>query len=80
MKRKNDKMYMETLKAPQIQNLQEITPELFEEYVRFVNDLRHNQKRWFNLRNFDALNISKEMEAKLDKLNELLLDKTPKLF
>lgn len=75
-----DKMYMEELKCPQIQNLQEITPELFKEYVTFVRNLRHNQKRWFNLHNFEALKISKEMETKLDKLNDMLLDETPKLF
>lgn len=73
-------MYMNELKAPEIGNLQEITPELFKEYVTFVRNMRHNQKRWFNMRNFDALKISKEMETKLDKLNDMLLDESPKLF
>lgn len=73
-------MYMDELKAPQIENLQEITPELFKEYVTFVRDMRHQQTRWFNLRNFEALKIAKEMETKLDKLNDMLLDETPKLF
>lgn len=73
-------MYMDELKAPQIGNLQEITPELFKEYVTYVRNMRHNQKRWFNMRNFDALKISKEMETKLDKLNDMLLDESPKLF
>ena len=75
-----DKLYMDELKAPQIKNLQEITPELFEQYVSFVATLRHNQNRWFRLRKTDALEISHRMEKELDDLNARLLDKTPKLF
>ena len=75
-----DKLYMDGLKAPEIKNLQEITPELFEQYVSFVATLRHNQNRWFRLRKTDALEISRRMEKELDNLNTRLLDKTPKLF
>lgn len=75
-----DKLYMDGLKAPEIKNLQEITPELFEQYVSFVATLRHNQNRWFRLRKTDALEISRRMEKELDDLNARLLDKTPKLF
>lgn len=75
-----DKLYMDELKAPEIKNLQEITPELFEQYVSFVATLRHNQNRWFRLRKLDALEISRRMEKELDDLNARLLDKTPKLF
>ena len=75
-----DKLYMNELKAPEIKNLQEITPELFEQYVSFVATLRHNQNRWFRLRKTDALEISRRMEKELDDLNARLLDKTPKLF
>ena len=75
-----DKLYMDELKAPEIKNLQEITPDLFEQYVSFVATLRHNQNRWFRLRKTDALEISRRMEKELDDLNALLLDKTPKLF
>jgi len=75
-----DKLYMDELKAPEIKNLQEITPELFEQYVSFVATLRHNQNRWFRLRKTDALEISRRMEKELDDLNARLLDKTPKLF
>ena len=75
-----DKLYMDGLKAPEIKNLQEITPELFEQYVSFVATLRHNQNRWFRLRKTDALEISRRMDNELDDLNALLLDKTPKLF
>lgn len=75
-----DKLYMDELKTPEIKNLQEITPELFEQYVSFVATLRHNQNRWFRLRKTDALEISRRMEKELDDLNARLLDKTPKLF
>jgi hypothetical protein len=71
---------MNEFEAPQIKNLQEITPELFEQYVSFVSTLRHNQNRWFRLRKIDALEISRQMEKELDNLNSRLLDKTPKLF
>ena len=75
-----DKLYMDELKAPEIKNSQEITTELFEQYVSFVATLRHNQNRWFRLRKTDALEISRRMEKELDDLNTRLLDKTPKLF
>lgn len=75
-----DKLYQDGTKCPQIQNLQEITPELFEQYVSFVATLRHNQNRWFRLRKPDALEISRRMEKELDNLNARLLDKAPKLF
>ena len=75
-----DKLYQDGIKCPQIENSQEITPELFEQYVSFVATLRHNQNRWFRLRKTDALEISRRMEKELDNLNTRLLDKTPKLF
>ena len=71
---------MNEFEAPQIKNLQEITPELFEQYVSFVTTLRHNQNRWFRFRKIDALEISRRMEKELDDLNARLLDKTTKLF
>lgn len=71
---------MNEFKAPEIKNSQEITPELFEQYVSFVATLRHNQNRWFRLHNGEALEISRRMEKELDNLNARLLDKTPKLF
>lgn len=75
-----DNLPTQGVKCPQIENLAEITPEQAAEYVRFVAVLRHNQNRWFRLRNFEALKISQEMEKELDKLNAYLLDPTPKLF
>ena len=71
---------MEAVKVPQIENLQKITPEQAEQYVRFVAALRHQQRRFFAFRKPDALEASKRMEKELDALNEHLLDPTPKLF
>ena len=71
---------MEDVKGPQIENLQEITPEQAAEYVRFVATMRHNQNRWFRLRNVDALHTAQQMEKQLDALNAHLLDPTPRLF
>lgn len=75
-----DKLYQDGPKCPQIENLEKITPEQAAEYVRFVATLRHNQNRWFRLRNFDALHIAQQMEKELDALNAHLLDPTPRLF
>ena len=71
---------MNDVKCPQIENLQEITPEQAAEYVRFVATMRHNQKRLFNLHNVDALNTARQMEKELDALNARLLDPTPRVF
>lgn len=71
---------MEEVKCPQIEDLRKITPEQAAEYVRFVATMRHNQNRWFRLRNFDALRIAQQMERELDALNARLLDPTPNLF
>ena len=71
---------MDDVKCPQIENLQKITPEQAAEYVRFVATMRHNQNRWFNLHNYNALNTARQMEKQLDALNAHLLDPTPRLF
>jgi len=71
---------MDELKAPQIENLQEITPEQSAEYVRFVASLREKQREWFNEHNYDALNAARKMERELDALNAHLLDPNPRLF
>ena len=71
---------MNDVKCPQIENLDKITPEQAAEYVRFVATMRHNQNRWFRLRNVDALHIAQQMEKELDALNAHLLDPTPRLF
>lgn len=75
-----DKLYQDGTKCPQIENLDKITPEQAAEYVRFVAELRHQQRRWFNLHNYEALNAARKMEKELDALNTSLLDPTPKLF
>ena len=71
---------METLKTPQVANLEKITQELFREYVEFVAELRHNQRRYFATKKPDALARSKEMERALDELNARLLDKQLSIF
>lgn len=71
---------MNEIQAPQIENLQEITPNQAMEYVKFVSALRKEQRKWFQLHDFDALNAARQMEKELDALNESLLDPDPKLF
>ena len=73
-------MYMEDVKCPQIENLQEITPEQAAEYIKYVATMRHNQRRWFNLHNHEALDTARKMEKELDALNAHLLDPNPRLF
>lgn len=67
-------------KCPQIENLQEITPETFKEFVQFVADMRLNQRRWFASHNVEALAIAKDMERELDALTNKLLDIQMRLF
>lgn len=71
---------MNEFQTPQIENLQEITPERFKEYVTFVATMRHNQRRYFATRNPQVLELSKNMEKELDALNAKLLDPQMKLF
>ena len=71
---------MEDVKCPQIENLQEITPEQAAEYIKYVATMRHNQRRWFNLHNHEALDTARKMEKELDALNAHLLVPNPRLF
>lgn len=71
---------MEDVKCPQIENLQEITPEQAAEYIKYVATMRHNQRRYFATRNPKVLELSKNMEKELDALNAKLLDPQMKLF
>lgn len=71
---------MDETRLPQLECLRDMTPEQVVEYVRFVAELRHNQKRYFATRKPDALERSKRMERELDALNAKLLDLQPKLF
>ena len=73
-------MYIEEVKCPKIENLAKITPEQAAEYVRFVATMRHNQTRWFKLKNADALHMARQMERELDALNAHLLSPVPRLF
>lgn len=71
---------METPKLPQIGNFSEITPEQAEQYIRYVAELRHQQRRWFALHKSDALEASRRMERELDAFNNELINPVPKLF
>ena len=71
---------MDDVKLPQIENLAEITPEQATEYIRYVATMRHNQRRYFAMRNPGVLELSKRMEKELDVLNAHLLDPQPRLF
>ena len=71
---------METIEAPQIKNLKEITPDEAAAYVKFVAQVRHTQRRYFATRNPQVLERSRELEGMLDKLNAELLDPQPRLF
>lgn len=71
---------METKTLPQIGNSEQITPEAFRQYIEYIADMRLNQKRWFNNRNYSALMLAKQMEANVDKFNARMLDLTPTLF
>lgn len=75
-----DKEYTGGEICPQIGNLAKITPEQAAQYVRFVAELRHQQRRFFTYRTPGILETCKRMESELDKLNAYLLDPTPKLF
>lgn len=71
---------METLKVPQIENLTKITPEQAADYVRFVAELRLQQRRFFTYRKPEILKECKRMEFELDTLNSYLLDPVARLF
>lgn len=71
---------MENVCCPQIENLQKITPEQVAQYVRFVNQLRVNQRAYFKTRNPGILEACRREEKELDALNARLLDPTPRLF
>ena len=68
------------MELPKVDKLQNMTPEQVEQYIRFVAELRHNQRRWFKFKELSALEISKQMEKELDELNGRLLNPVPSLF
>lgn len=76
----NDKLYAEGLNAPQIKNLEEITPAEFRQYVEFVALVRHNQRRYFATRRPEVLELCRRLERQLDELNARLRDKQLSLF
>lgn len=68
------------MELPKVDKLQNMTSEQVEQYIRFVAELRHNQRRWFKFKEPSALNLSRQMEKELDGLNGRLLNPIPSLF
>lgn len=68
------------IELPKVGTIAEFTPDQIKEYIRYVATMRHNQRRWFNQKNVDALNLSKKMEKELDDFNTRLLNPVPTLF
>lgn len=73
-------MAQDEIKLPEVSSIEGMTAEDVKKYIIFISTMRHNQNRWFRLRNFDALNIAQEMGRKLDEFNGAMLDPQPKLF
>ena len=73
-------MENQEIKLPEVSSVEGMTVEDMKLYIAYVATLRHNQNRWFRIRNFDALHIAQEMERKLDEFNGAMLDPQPKLF
>lgn len=73
-------MAQDEIKLPEVSSIEGMTTEDVKQYIIFISTMRHNQNRWFRLRNFDALHIAQVMERKLDEFNGAMLDPQPKLF
>lgn len=73
-------MAQDEIKLPEVSSIEGMTTEDVKQYIIFISTMRHNQNRWFRLRNFDVLHIAQEMERKLDEFNGAMLDPQPKLF
>ena len=73
-------MAQDEIKLPEVSSIEGMTAEDVKQYIIYISTMRHNQNRWFRLRNFDALHIAQEMELKLDEFNGAMLDPQPKLF
>lgn len=70
-------MYYERDNAPKTGNSQELT---FEEFVRLVADMRHQQRRYFALRRPDILALAKDFERKVDEAVARLTESQLSLF
>ena len=68
------------LELPKVNKVSDFTPEQMKEYIKYVATMRHNQRRWFNQKNTEALNISRKMEKELDDFNTRILNPAPDLF
>lgn len=73
-------MAQDEIKLPEVSSIEGMTAEDMKLYITYIATLRHNQNRWFRLRNFEALALAQEMERRLDEFNGALLDQQTKLF
>ena len=70
-------MYIETEKAPQIENPEKITAK---ELAEMVKQMRHNQRRYFAQRRPEILETCKRLEHEVDAIVAKLTDKQMYLF
>ena len=70
-------MYIETEKAPQIENHDKIT---LEEFAELVKQMRHNQRRYFAQRRPEILATCKKLESEVDAVIAKMFDKQLSIF
>lgn len=68
---------MEEEKAPQIENLGDIT---LEEFAELVKQMRHDQRRYFAQRRPEILATCKKLESEVDAVIAKLFDKQLRIF
>lgn len=74
---KYNKEYQEMEKAEICENPEKIT---FDDFIKLVKDMRHQQRRYFATRNKDVLAASKKLEAQVDAFIAKKYDTQTKLF
>ena len=70
-------MYTEEEKAPQIENMGEMT---LEEFAGLVRQMRHNQRRYSAQLRPEILETCKRLEHEVDAIVAKLTDKQMELF
>lgn len=73
----NKKIYSEEISSRETGNFANLT---FEEFVRLVADMRHQQRRYFALRRPDILVLAKDLERKVDEAVARLTESQLSLF
>lgn len=72
-----NKTHAETEKRDETADFGKIT---FSEFVQLVADMRHNQRRYFNLRRPDILETCKTLERKVDAVVGAITDPQQRMF